>query len=300
MTFGAKLLRWYARHGRDLPWRRTRDHYAILVSEVMLQQTQVARVLPAYARFLARFPTLGALAQAPLADVLRAWSGLGYNRRARDLHRIARVRGRGLPRDVAELDALPGIGRYTAAAVACFAHGARVPFADTNIRRVLGRAFLGRVATEAEARQLDAALLARDRAAAWHHALMDLGALVCTGRAPRCPECPVRADCLSRGRATPPDPAPASPSWRAASSGGSRDGGRPRGSPGARRRQAPYASSDRRLRGRIVARLAAAAGPVSLVVLRRELRDGRLPRLVRALAAEGLVERRGALLRLPE
>src|SRR5512141_540309 len=134
-----RLLTWYRRSGRDLPWRHTTDPYAVLVSEVMLQQTQVARVIPAYTEFLRRFPTLTALARAPLGDVLRAWSGLGYNRRARDLQRAAREHPRGLPHDAAALDALPGIGAYTAGAVACFATGARVPFADTNIRRVLGR-----------------------------------------------------------------------------------------------------------------------------------------------------------------
>src|SRR5207245_8686468 len=135
--FRRLVLSYYARHARDLPWRRTRDPYAVLVSEVMLQQTQVSRVVPAYRSFLARYPTLRALARAPLGEVLRAWSGLGYNRRARDLWRSARLHPRSLPRDVGGLDALPGVGAYTAGAVACFAHGARVPFADTNIRRVL-------------------------------------------------------------------------------------------------------------------------------------------------------------------
>ncbi len=271
MSFAATLLRWYAGHGRVLPWRRTRDPYAVLVSEVMLQQTQVARVLNVYERFLRRFPTLRRLARASLADVLREWSGLGYNRRARDLHRLARLCPGGLPPDAPALDALPGIGRYTAAAVACFVHGAAEPFADTNIRRVLGRAFLGRVATEAEARRLDAALLPRRRAGAWHHALMDLGALVCTSRAPRCSSCPVRSACIARGTARP----------------------------GPARTQAAFASSDRRLRGRIVAALAAAKRGVRFAELRRSLRDPRVPRLVRVLAEEGLVERRGSLVRLP-
>ena len=159
----------------------------MLVSEVMLQQTQVARVAPAYRAWLERFPTLGSLARATLGDALRAWSGLGYNRRARDLHRIARLHPRGLPRTVPGLDALPGVGAYTAGAVACFAFRRRVAFADTNIRRVLGRAVLGRVATEAEARAIDASLLPRRDADRWHHALMDLGATVCVGRAPGCP-----------------------------------------------------------------------------------------------------------------
>src|SRR2546430_15240197 len=151
-----RILRYYARYGRDLPWRRTRDPYAVLVSEVMLQQTQVSRVVPAYRSFLARYPTLRALAGATLGEVLRTWSGLGYNRRARDLWRIARLHPRSLPRDVAHLDALPGVGAYTASAVACFAYGARVPFADTNIRRGLGRALLRRVASERAARDLAA------------------------------------------------------------------------------------------------------------------------------------------------
>jgi A/G-specific adenine glycosylase len=263
-----RLLRWYDRSGRDLPWRRTRDPYAVLVSEVMLQQTQVSRVLPAYASFLQRFPTLPALAAAPLGDVLRAWSGLGYNRRARDLHRIARAARRGLPRDVDGLDALPGIGAYTAGAVACFAAGARVPFADTNIRRVLGRLFLGRAATEREAVVIDAELLPRD-AARWHHALMDLGATVCRSRAPRCDACPVADACHGRGTAGETS----------------------------LRKQSPFATSDRRVRGRIVARLRERSSTIA--TLRRELGDARVGRLVSDLAREGLVERRGARVGLP-
>ena len=155
-TFRRRVLSWYRRSGRDLPWRRTRDPYRVLVSEVMLQQTQVSRVLPAYRRFLSRFPTLRTLARAPLGEVLREWSGLGYNRRARDLHRIAQRHSSGLPRTVAGLDALHGIGAYTASAVACFAFDEPAAFADTNIRRVLGRAILGRAATDREAVALDA------------------------------------------------------------------------------------------------------------------------------------------------
>ncbi len=267
-TLADPLLRWFRRSGRDLPWRRAGGPYRVLVSEMMLQQTQVERVLPAYARFLGRFPTPAALARAPLGDVLRAWDGLGYNRRARDLHRIARLHPRRLPRDVDALDALPGVGAYTAGAVACFAFGARVAFADTNIRRVLGRVVLGRTATEREAVSIDASLMPRD-AARWHHALMDLGATICLARAPRCAACPAAALCRARGRV--PAHAP--------------------------RRQTPFASSDRRVRGRIVSVLR--AGPRTVATLTRSIGDRRVPRLVDALEADELVERSRGLVRLP-
>ncbi|MEO8633519.1 MAG: A/G-specific adenine glycosylase, partial [Chloroflexota bacterium] len=224
-TLRKRLLRWYGQSARDLPWRRTRDPYAVLVSEVMLQQTQVSRVLPAYTAFLGRFPTLAALSEAALADVLRAWSGLGYNRRARDLHRIARLHPRELPATRDGLDALPGVGAYTAGAVSCFSRGESVAFADTNVRRVLGRALLGRIATEREAVALDEQLVPRDGADRWHHALMDLGATVCLARTPRCESCPIAAACRSCGNAALPAP----------------------------RRQTAFATSDRRVRGRIIA-----------------------------------------------
>jgi len=267
-TLRARLLRWYAREGRRLPWRTTRDPYAILVSEVMLQQTQVARVLPAYAQFLHRFPTLRTLSRATLADVLRAWSGLGYNRRARDLHRIARSVPAGLPTDVSSLDELPGVGAYTAGAVSCFSTGTRVAFADTNIRRVLGRVVLGRVASEREAIAIDRELLPRD-AATWHHALMDLGATICVSRAPRCDACPLARGCLGKDRAVP----------------------------AVRRPQSPFATSDRRIRGRIVAKLREKTTTVDS--LRLELDDARVGRLVSDLVREGLVERRGGRVSLP-
>ena len=267
------ILGYYARHARDLPWRRTRDPYAVLVSEVMLQQTQVSRVLPAYRSFLERYPTLRALARAPLGEVLRAWSGLGYNRRARDLWRGARLHPRSLPRDVAGLDALPGVGAYTAGAVACFAYGARVPFADTNIRRVLGRALLGRVASEREARELDAALLPRRHADRWHHALMDLGATVCVSRSPRCAFCPIATLCRARV-----------------------GGDVPRAIP---RRQPAFATSDRRIRGAIVRSLRDSSAGITLRVLDGRIKDERLPRLVAALECEGLVEWAAGRIRLP-
>src|SRR5919197_5218339 len=173
------LLGWYAEHGRDLPWRRTRDPYAILVSEVMLQQTQVPRVVPRYLAWLERWPTVDALAAAHRADVIRAWQGLGYNRRAVNLHRAAQlVAERGWPD---ELTALPGVGRYTADAIRSFAFGESVLAVDGNVRRVQERTGF----------------------AFTHHvgqALFDLGATVCLARVPRCGVCPLVDGCPSRGR----------------------------------------------------------------------------------------------------
>ena len=263
-------MRWYGRTARDLPWRRTRDPYAVLVSEVMLQQTGVARVLPAYTAFLRRFPTLGALARASLADVLRAWSGLGYNRRARDLHRIAQLHPRAVPGTREALDALPGVGAYTAGAVICFSRGESVAFADTNIRRVLGRVLLGRIATEREAVALDERLVPRRRADRWHHALMDLGATVCFARTPRCDVCPLAEGCRSRGRVVRAAP----------------------------RRQAAFATSDRRVRGRIVALLRDGDG-LTLRALTARLEDLRVPQLARTLVDEGLLEIKRGRVRLP-
>lgn len=189
-----RLLRWYAENGRDLPWRRTRDPYAILVSEVMLQQTQVPRVVPKYAAFLERFPDLAALAEAPLADVLALWSGLGYNNRALRLKRaaegaVARTRdgrlGRppSLPGTVEELMRLPGIGPYTARAVLIFAHNADLAAVDANIRRVLLHELrLPHDLSPAELQRVAIAVLPRGRSRNWHNALMDYGALVLTSR----------------------------------------------------------------------------------------------------------------------
>jgi len=177
------LLGWFDVHGRELPWRRTRDPYAILVSEVMLQQTQVARVVPRYLEWLERWPTVDALAAASPAEAIRAWQGLGYNRRALNLHRAARaVAGRGWPDDLTEL---PGVGRYTAAAIANFAFGRPVLPVDVNVGRVLDRtgAEFGPEAAQA---------------------LFDLGATGCLARVPRCGACPLARDCPSRGRTYEP------------------------------------------------------------------------------------------------
>ena len=173
------LLAWFEANGRNLPWRRTRDPYAILVSEVMLQQTQVDRVVPRYLGWLERWPTVEALAAAPAADVIREWQGLGYNRRALSLHRAAmQIAAGGWPDNLTEL---PGVGRYTADAVACFALGGDVLPVDTNVARVRERT--------GEAFDVGCA-----------QALMDLGATVCLARVPRCGVCPLAADCPSRGR----------------------------------------------------------------------------------------------------
>ena len=199
----AALLEWFAAAGRDLPWRRTRDPYKIMVSEIMLQQTQVDRVIPKYHAFLEAFPTLAALAAAPTADVIRAWSGLGYNRRAINMQRTARAvieeHGGEFPRDVAALLKLPGIGPYTAGAIACFAFEQDVAFIDTNIRRVVQRLFVGPAASAAatDARLIEIAQIAvpPGQGWAWNQAIMELGALVCTAAAPACWRCPARAHC---------------------------------------------------------------------------------------------------------
>jgi A/G-specific adenine glycosylase len=208
------LLAWYAAEARDLPWRRTRNPYHVLVSELMLQQTQVSRVVTKYGEFLERFPTLEAVAAAPPTRVTEAWSGLGYYARARNLHRLARTLTGGgaanadFPRDPNELRALPGIGAYTAGAVASFAFERRAPLVDTNVARVLRRVFAPRADTTTsrgrrQLWQLAERLLPRTGRAAWTHnqALMELGALVCTARRPRCDRCPVRGVCRSVGRA---------------------------------------------------------------------------------------------------
>jgi A/G-specific adenine glycosylase len=173
------LLAWFAEHGRDLPWRRTQDPYAILVSEVMLQQTQVERVIPRYLAWLERWPTVTALAAAPAADVIREWQGLGYNRRGLNLHRAAQnIAAEGWPEDLTEL---PGVGPYTAAAVGNFALGRHVLPVDTNVNRVQERT-------------------GHHFSPAAGQALMDLGATVCLARVPRCGICPLASACRSQGR----------------------------------------------------------------------------------------------------
>jgi len=255
MDVGA-LLAWYARVRRPLPWRATRDPYAILVSEVMLQQTQAARVVPLYERWLERFTDARALADAPVRDVLAAWSGLGYNRRALALQAAARaVAEHGWPAPERLTD-LPGVGPYTAAALASFAWDVPVAAVDTNARRVLERRD-GRRRTARELAQRAAELLPAERAAQFNQAMMELGATVCRPRRPACPACPVRDACASQGRV---DEAP-------------RAGRRLR-----------FQDTDRWARGRLLAALVAGEPPPLLEAARRE-------RALAGLESDGLVVR---------
>ena len=260
----AAVLAWYDANGRALPWRSTRDPYAILVSEFMAQQTQIARVLERYERWMARWPTAEALAAATPAEVLTEWVGLGYNQRALRLRAACAIVARdGWPRDSRGLRALPGVGPYTAAAVASFAFGERVAAVDTNVRRVAGR--LGAD---------PAALLPAARHADWNQAAMELGARVCTARAPRCGDCPAAQWCPSRGRV-----APVARSPRAS---------RP-ADPAAPR----FEDTDRWARGRIVAALAAGDG------LPAQIAPERLERVLAGLERDGLIERDGLRVGLP-
>jgi A/G-specific adenine glycosylase len=204
-AFVRRLLRWYRAHKRDLPWRRTSDPYRILVSEVMLQQTQVDRVVSKYHEFLRRYPSIDALARASVGSVRETWYPLGYNIRPVRLHAIAREvvtahDGR-IPDDHATLLSLKGIGPYTAGAVLSFAYRRRVPIVDTNVRRVLQRVFYDdRAARDSAVWRLAARLLPRGTVYDFNQALMDLGATVCVARSPRCEMCPVRAICRAAPR----------------------------------------------------------------------------------------------------
>lgn len=215
------LLAWYLRHRREMPWRNTRDPYRIWVSEVMLQQTQVATATPYYERFVDCFPDIATLADAPLDDVLTVWSGLGYYRRARFLHEaaqvVARDHGGRVPEKAADFSALPGVGRYTVGAVLSISFGAYLPVLDGNVARVLSRwtALPLQAKRPADAKKLwelaEAIMPPAAKGAAakashpgdWNQALMELGATVCTPRSPNCPECPVRAHCKAHELGTP-------------------------------------------------------------------------------------------------
>lgn len=276
------LLAWAAEAGRDLPWRRTRDPWEVLVSEVMLQQTQVARVVPRWAAFLDRFPDVAACAAAPLADVLREWQGLGYPRRARNLHATAvevvvRHDGR-FPDDLDALLALPGIGPYTARAVLAFAFEHDVAVVDTNVGRILARQRGGRL-TPKQAQQAADDLVPEGEGWAWNQAILDLGAMICGKRSAECDRCPVRATCAWRG-GPGDDPAV--------------------GSAGVSGRQAPFEGSDRQARGRLLAALA--EGPVAVEGIAGTMGRDEVTaaRLTDDLIDEGLVERVGEAYRLPD
>ena len=230
------LLGWSERTRRDLPWRRTRDPWAVLVSELMLQQTQVARVVPKFDAFLDRFPTVSSCAAGSSGDVVTLWAGLGYNRRAVNLHRTAvlvvdRHDGR-LPDDLASLVALPGIGPYTARALLAFAWERDVGVVDVNAARVLARTE-GRTMTLREVQAAADAVVPAGRGWEWNQAMLDLGATICTSRSPRCGSCPVAGACAWQREGTPtPDPA--------------------LGSAGTSRGQSRFEGSDRQGRGRLV------------------------------------------------
>lgn len=283
-----RVLTWADTALRDLPWRRTRDPWAVLVSEVMLQQTQVARVVQRWPAFLAVFPTAEATALADAAAVVRAWEGLGYNRRAVALHAAAvavveRHDG-ALPTERSALEALPGVGPYTARAVQAFAFEADVGVVDVNVARVLSRAVAGRSLGAAEAQQLADRLVPDGAGWTWNQAMLDLGATVCSRRSPRCDACPLRPACVWR-RAGDPTDDPAA---------GGAHAGRPQGR---------FEGSDRQLRGRIVRilrdgpvaddRIAeAVAGPGRATqdpARDPESDPARLQRLLRDLTADGLV-----------
>ncbi|GII84449.1 adenine glycosylase [Sphaerisporangium siamense] len=269
------ILDWYAANARDLPWRRPEaSPWAILVSEIMLQQTPVVRVLPIWEEWMARWPTPEALAAEPPGEAVRHWGRLGYPRRALNLHACARAitadHGGEVPSAYEELRRLPGIGDYTAAAVASFAFGRSHAVLDTNVRRVLARAVRGEeyppTATTAAERRLAESLIPAVDAPRWAVAVMELGALVCTARGPRCADCPVAARCA----------------WRLA--------GRP-AYEGPERRGQTYAGTDRQCRGRLLAVLRDAHGPVPKAALDAVWDDPvQRERALDGLVADGLAE----------
>ncbi len=203
--FQESILGWYAKHKRDLPWRKTQDPYKIMVSELMLQQTQVSRVIPKYVAFLEAYPTTAILARAKTSDVLRLWSGLGYNRRAISLQRAAQeIEKLGeFPSSVDDMERLPGIGPYTSRAVMSFAYGKDIAVMDTNIRRIFSRYYCGGAGTPREVDTLVTHAVPVGKGMIWNNALMDFGALVCIARSPQCTYCPLNTRCraFTTGRA---------------------------------------------------------------------------------------------------
>ena len=294
-VLAAQLLVWFHAQARDLPWRRTRDPYRVLVSEVMLQQTQVARVEQSYLAFVERFPTLDALAGAPTAAVVEQWQGLGYNRRAVNLQRTCRTiverHGGEVPASLQALLALPGVGPYTARALLVFAFEQPVAAVDVNVARVLQRALAGRQLPAHERQAMADALVAAEP---WATAqgLMELGARFCTARRPNCVDCPVRTACAWR-QAGAPAPDPVEPRARASEPGG--------GDPRARKPAQRFEDTDRYHRGRLLDALR--AGPVPAGEVRSAARTDdahRAQRLADALVSEGLAEWWLGTLTLPE
>jgi A/G-specific adenine glycosylase len=261
------VQRWAATVDRPLPWRGERDPYKVLVSEVMLQQTQASRVAPSYAGFLERFPTVEALARADTADVLREWGALGYNRRALNLLRATReivARG-GFPSGVEELVRLPGVGPYTARAIASFAFDADVGVVDANVGRVIARVY----GIDGSRQEIADRLVPSGRGAAWNQTMIDLGALVCRARTPSCDVCPLRASCAWVKTRRPPSK---------------------RRSPAR-----PFKTTSRYVRGRIVAELRASDQPVGIITLRRRIgvEAARFDSALTALERDSLVRRAG-------
>jgi A/G-specific adenine glycosylase len=302
------LLQWYQEHQRDLPWRATDDAYAILVSEIMLQQTQVERVLPKYRQFLTAFPTLADLAAAPTADVISVWVPLGYNSRAVRLQSIARqviaeYDGR-IPDTIDELLRLKGIGRYTAGAIACFAYRKQVATVDTNIYRVLHRIFLGLEQPEAQVNneqmlRMAESVMPAGEAYDWNQALMDLGATICTSANPQCIRCPLQETCAAYMEMSQYSLFPGGTVLRQLRKVAEKK---------APYQAQPFTSTNRYFRGRIVDHLRslspgqrmtlASLGPI----IKPEFHDADLPwlqKLVNALAKDGLVDVHEDGVRLP-
>lgn len=274
------LIAWGITELRDLPWRATRDPWAVLVSEVMLQQTSVGRVLPKYDAFLARFPSPASLAEAPLGAALELWQGLGYPRRCRNLREaatiIVRDHGGVLPTDLDALLALPGVGAYTARAVQAFAHGIDAAVVDTNVSRVLSR-LDGRSMSARQLQSRADSLVPTAMAWEWNQMIMDLGARICTARTPACQVCPVSAHCAWRGEGC--DPAP--------------------GSAGASRPQGRFEGSDRQARGRAMRAVSTTGTPREAVVEAMGVDHVRAERLIGALVGEGLMVERNGMLASP-
>src|SRR5579859_6756367 len=304
----ALLLNWYELEQRDLPWRSTSDPYAILVSDLMLQQTQVDRVLPKYQQFLSTFPTLAELAAAPTAEVIAVWVPLGYNTRAVRLQSIARqviadYAGR-IPDTIEELLKLKGVGRYTAGAIACFAYHKQVATVDTNIRRVLHRIFLGLEHPEPRANDAQMLLLAErvlpaGEAYNWNQALMDLGATICTSNNPQCVRCPLQHTCQAYNEMSQHSLFPSGTVLRQFRKVAEKKAGY---------QNQPFTSSNRYFRGRIVDVLRAIPSPQRLALqtlgsqIKADFADNDLPwlqKIIQGLVRDGLVDSTEEGVRLP-